>query len=159
MSTELLISTANNSMETFAAEGAKSGFFSGMLETAKSVVANNPVAVAAGVTAIGVAGLMWYGYKNWGWFADEPSATAEDMYTAAEVEGMIKEAMAIMIAQNATAAAATAPAVPVAPVPAAPVPAAPAAQVAAPAPAAPAAPAAVPAPAAPVPAAAASAAV
>lgn len=129
MSTELLISTANNSMETFAAEGAKSGFFSGMLETAKSVVANNPVAVAAGVTAIGVAGLMWYGYKNWGWFADEPSATAEDMYTAAEVEGMIKEAMAIMIAQNATAAAATAPAVPVAPV------ATPAAPVAAPAPA------------------------
>ncbi len=153
MSTELMINAANGSMETFAAEGAKSGFFAGLLETTKSVVANNPVAVAAGVTAIGVAGLMYYGYKNWGWFADEPALTADDMYTSAEVEAMIKEALAIAIAQNTVAAAAsTVPA----PAPAAPVPAAPAAQVAAPAPAAPAA---VPAPAAPVPAAAASAAV
>lgn len=72
-----LTESSNNAMSQMAQEGAKSGFFSGLYETAKATVANNPIAVAAGITAIGVAGICWYGYRNWGWFGGQDALVAE----------------------------------------------------------------------------------
>lgn len=107
----MLQAAAASNLNEMAVEGAKQGFFSTAVEGVKSVVADNPIAVAVGVTGLVVGGVMYYGYRNWGWFSDE-AVDQEKMYTREELDAIV----ASMVAPT-----------PVAPAPVAPAPVAPAA--------------------------------
>lgn len=116
-----LTESSNNAMSQMAQEGASSGFFSGLYETARITVSNNPVAIAAGVTAIGIAGLCWYGYRNWGWFGGDSPASAPEQITEEQLQAMVDKAIAqAMTNVGASVAPATAAAAPAAPAAAAP---------------------------------------
>ena len=84
----MLQAAASSNLNEMAVEGAKQGFFSTAVEGVKSVVADHPIAVAVGVTGLVVGGVMYYGYKNWGWFADE-AVSDEKLYTREELDAIV----------------------------------------------------------------------
>lgn len=106
----MLQQAASTSLAETAVQAAPQGFIKGSLEAAKQLVADNPVAVAAGVTALVVAGVCYYGYRNWGWFSSPEAAVSnqDPLYTQEQLDRVIAEVRASAVAPAPVAPAAPA---------------------------------------------------